>query len=111
MVALSCRFIVMSFLPKGLQNSFDYNGFTNQSFVSILTNRLFLTVVTVLIIGFLVNHLSSPKFDPREPPLVKPRIPIIGHLIGLIRYQNEYFNRLGYAISELANLIYMWHNG
>jgi hypothetical protein len=32
--------------------------------------------------------------DPREPPLVRPKIPFIGHLIGLMRHQTTYLQML-----------------
>lgn len=37
--------------------------------------------------------LSSPR-DPREPPLIKPSIPIVGHIIGIFRHKMEYFEIL-----------------
>ncbi|KAH6716877.1 cytochrome P450 [Leptodontidium sp. 2 PMI_412] len=36
----------------------------------------------------------SVKCDPQEPPLLKPSIPYIGHIIGLFRYNGEYFEKL-----------------
>ncbi|KAL2061782.1 hypothetical protein VTL71DRAFT_7160 [Oculimacula yallundae] len=36
----------------------------------------------------------SVKCDPQEPPLLKPSIPYIGHIIGLLRYNGEYFEKL-----------------
>ncbi|KAK4449078.1 cytochrome P450 [Podospora aff. communis PSN243] len=42
------------------------------------------------VIAILLHLLAIPNVEPREPPLVKPRIPLIGHIIGLIRYQAEY---------------------
>jgi hypothetical protein len=32
--------------------------------------------------------------DPREPPFLAANIPYIGHLLGLIFHQAEYFQRL-----------------
>ncbi|CAH0043542.1 unnamed protein product [Clonostachys solani] len=64
------------------------------------TNKFVITAAVIVLVGLLLNYLSSPSTDPREPPLVKPRIPVIGHLVGLIRYQNEYFTRLGKRASK-----------
>lgn len=47
---------------------------------------LFLTTAIVLIWGF-----SGPRMDPREPPLLRPAIPIVGHLIGIMKKQMEYY--------------------
>ena len=46
-------------------------------------------VVITVFLAFLIRTLS-PRIDPREPPLVKPRIPLIGHIIGMMRHQAEY---------------------
>jgi hypothetical protein len=37
------------------------------------------------------------KNDPQEPPLLKPKIPIVGHLIGLLYYKMEYYHQIGYS--------------
>ncbi|KAI4172463.1 MAG: hypothetical protein LQ343_003553 [Gyalolechia ehrenbergii] len=34
---------------------------------------------------------EAAKQDPKEPPLVSSDVPIIGHLIGLLRHKNEYY--------------------
>ncbi|KUJ13340.1 cytochrome P450 [Mollisia scopiformis] len=44
--------------------------------------------------GALTWLFSSPKSDPREPPILRPRIPIIGHLLGLAIDQAEYLQKL-----------------
>lgn len=31
------------------------------------------------------------KRDPREPPVIPPTIPLIGHIVGLLRYGTEYY--------------------
>ncbi|KPA43946.1 7-alpha-hydroxycholest-4-en-3-one 12-alpha-hydroxylase, partial [Fusarium langsethiae] len=38
----------------------------------------------------LLNYLLTPRLDPREPPVVKPTIPWIGHILGIIRHQADY---------------------
>lgn len=47
------------------------------------------TVLTV----YLVN---APRFkvDPREPPVIYPKIPLIGHVIGMLTYGSSYAKRL-----------------
>jgi cytochrome P450 len=42
------------------------------------------------VLGLLVLYALSPRADPREPPLVKPSIPLIGHILGLMRHQAQY---------------------
>jgi hypothetical protein len=36
----------------------------------------------------------SPHVDPREPPILKPTIPFVGHLIGLIRHGSHFLRLL-----------------
>lgn len=47
--------------------------------------------VAAVILAIVINTLATPKrADPREPPLLKPTIPFIGYIIGLIRHQADY---------------------
>lgn len=41
----------------------------------------------LILITVLVRALSRvrPEYDPREPPLVAPRIPVIGHNVAILR--------------------------
>ena len=50
-----------------------------------------LLLLTLLVVGFLN---LSPEMDPREPPLLKPKIPVIGHIIGLLTEHTALFARL-----------------
>ena len=43
-----------------------------------------------LLVVALSYLLSSPK-DAREPPELKPAIPVIGHMIGMFRYTVFYY--------------------
>jgi len=39
-------------------------------------------------------RLLPSSTDPREPPIIKPSIPFIGHIIGIYRHKMEYFEML-----------------
>ncbi|PVH68262.1 cytochrome P450, partial [Cadophora sp. DSE1049] len=55
------------------------------------------TVVTAGLATVLIASLwllPREKLDPREPPLAKSRIPLLGHMINLLWYQNTYFSIL-----------------
>ncbi|SPJ73901.1 related to cytochrome P450 8B1 [Fusarium torulosum] len=54
---------------------------------------LYTAVLAAAVALSLLNRLLTPRIDPREPPVVKPRIPWIGHIIGVIRHQADY-NRI-----------------
>lgn len=43
----------------------------------------------------------SVNLDPQEPPLVKPTIPLVGHVIGLLQYHGGYFDRLRCVTSRI----------
>ncbi len=47
-------------------------------------------IAIAAVLAFLILHLLTPRLDPREPPLLKPRIPFIGHILGMIRHQAQY---------------------
>jgi hypothetical protein len=53
----------------------------------------------VALLGFgLAFMLAISKLrvalDPKEPPLLKPRVPIIGHVLGVLMGRIEYFGKL-----------------
>ncbi|TPX07067.1 uncharacterized protein E0L32_011055 [Thyridium curvatum] len=39
----------------------------------------------------LIQRLSTPRLEPSEPPLLKPRIPLVGHIVGLLWHRMSYF--------------------
>ncbi|KAK3388670.1 cytochrome P450 [Sordaria brevicollis] len=53
----------------------------------------FLVGGIVALLSYLLLTISPPH-DPSEPPLVKPRFPVIGHLFGLLNHQVNYFSEL-----------------
>ncbi|KAH7383684.1 cytochrome P450 [Cadophora sp. MPI-SDFR-AT-0126] len=55
------------------------------------TPSIILGIAAVLLVCW---QRLSVQCDPREPPLLKPSIPYIGHIIGLFRYNGEYFEKL-----------------
>jgi hypothetical protein len=42
----------------------------------------------------LLGRLLAPKIGPSEPPILKPRIPFVGHIIGMMREKNSFYQRL-----------------
>ncbi len=51
---------------------------------------LALALAAVVIAAALLLSLATPRLDAQEPPLVKPSVPLIGHMIGIIRHQARY---------------------
>ncbi|KAF7556298.1 hypothetical protein G7Z17_g1523 [Cylindrodendrum hubeiense] len=48
--------------------------------------------LTVLLAVF--KRWAIPTLDPLEPPLLKPRVPVIGHIISMIRERAGFYPRL-----------------
>jgi hypothetical protein len=51
-------------------------------------------VVGILSGLFLLWRKADVSLDPDEPPIALPKIPFIGHILGMIRYQIGYFEML-----------------
>jgi hypothetical protein len=45
-------------------------------------------------VALLCRRRLSVRLMPNEPPLLKPTIPYIGHLIGLAKDQTSYMDKL-----------------
>ncbi|KAK3303657.1 cytochrome P450 [Chaetomium strumarium] len=53
------------------------------------------TVAVAVVVGFLIFYYTlTPSVDPREPPVLKPQIPLVGHIIGMMRHQALYHTML-----------------
>lgn len=70
-------------------------------------NHLHVLLFIAVPLGYLfVRHLqASNNRDPREPPLVKSKIPYIGHLLGMIIYQADYLQMLAFVSPPLPHLV------
>ena len=57
-------------------------------------NSYIFIIIALLVTGSVLLRRLSITRDHREPPIVGSRIPIIGHLLGLIRHDAEYLSIL-----------------
>ncbi|KAH6640310.1 hypothetical protein F5144DRAFT_477043, partial [Chaetomium tenue] len=62
---------------------------TARGFETLKTMPLVTTAIAMALVYVLLQALGA-RVDPREPPLVKPRLPLIGHIIGMMREQAQY---------------------
>ena len=62
-----------------------------------LDSNVFLVLGIVAALYFLAERLLSIKLDPKEPPLIAPKVPFIGHILGLIQYGTGYYAKLWYC--------------
>jgi hypothetical protein len=79
-------------------------GSLGQIRVANLTSAQCVGITTVVVIVSLLFRFASPQIDPREPPAIKPGIPIVGHIVGLIRHGVDYFEAVRYASSTPNSL-------
>lgn len=53
-------------------------------------------IATILLFYNLNLRLRKKPVDPREPVFLYPKIPVIGHIIGLFQYGGAYYTRIRY---------------
>ncbi|OJD33955.1 cytochrome p450 [Diplodia corticola] len=65
-----------------------------------------LGLTLLAILGVLLQRLLRVDHDPREPPLIPTKVPLLGHVIGLYRHGKQYYQKMedqyGYDIYTLA---------
>jgi cytochrome P450 len=59
-----------------------------------------ITIALGAVFALLAFLALNPRVDPREPPVVKPGIPLVGHIIGLMRYQAQFHINLQRATRQ-----------
>ncbi|OTA54178.1 cytochrome P450 [Hypoxylon sp. EC38] len=52
-------------------------------------------IIGIITLYFITYQLSSRKIDPREPPVLAPAIPIVGHILGMALLGGRYIKNLG----------------
>ena len=45
----------------------------------------------IFIVGYITDRLFGYLDDPQEPCRIHPKVPVIGHFLGLIRYGWDYY--------------------
>lgn len=53
--------------------------------------------------AYVLKHSFAIELDPEEPPLLIPKIPLIGHILGMFWYQNDYFAFLEYVLQYILS--------
>ncbi|KAL9040691.1 MAG: hypothetical protein Q9214_004384 [Letrouitia sp. 1 TL-2023] len=65
-----------------------------------MIRNLVYVVVGLVLLAYVVDFLFSLLDDPREPPRLRPKVPLIGHLLGIM--QNGPTNRTDAEIYTLG---------
>lgn len=58
---------------------------------------LYAGIAGAAIVFLLLSRLIGPDWTPDEPPLLKPTIPLVGHIIDMIRLQKKFAKSLMYV--------------
>jgi hypothetical protein len=51
------------------------------------------TVIALVLGSYLSDYLLAIRDHPAEPPRAQSRFPLIGHLLGLIKFGTLYFSK------------------
>jgi hypothetical protein len=51
-------------------------------------------VAAIALTAFALVNILTADVDPREPPIIRPRLPLFGHLLGIMTRQVGYFSDL-----------------
>lgn len=62
--------------------------------LGIPSTTLVLGLVVILLILALLRWALYPTLDPREPPMLWPKIPLIGHSLSIVSEGGGYYDRL-----------------
>ncbi|KAK3291996.1 cytochrome P450 [Chaetomium fimeti] len=62
--------------------------------ISLLLLITGVVTIALYLLGRLLTSLLTLPHDPREPPLIHPKIPFIGHIIGLLRHGTKYYSMM-----------------
>ncbi|KAK0129203.1 hypothetical protein ONS95_001138 [Cadophora gregata] len=78
-------------------NSSSVDGLVSQG----LSSRHTLFLATGLVIGVLIRwYTSNSSVDSREPPIFQPKVPFIGHLLGIMQLEADYLQKLCETIQK-----------
>lgn len=71
----------------------------NAGNMDLTTPFIILTIATAV---YLLGLVIGVKRTDNEPPYISPKIPIIGHAIGLLQRKYDYYVTLRYACSLIC---------
>lgn len=72
----------------------SYNLSTMDGSATKVVYGILVASLVVLVAFFAVRLSGAEDVEPGEPPVLYPRIPFIGHMIGLMTKHNNYFTML-----------------
>ena len=58
-----------------------------------MLSELTYTLVGLVMLVYALEYALGLRYDAREPPRLPSRIPLIGHLLGIVKYGTVYYNQ------------------
>lgn len=52
---------------------------------------------TLVVVVYFLRKITTISLSHQEPPALKPRVPLIGHIIGIMKHQSAYSSVLQYV--------------
>lgn len=57
----------------------------------LLYEAVLIGFASIVILGYSIDRIFSYLDDSREPRRIHPKVPVIGHFLGLLRYGWDYY--------------------
>ncbi|KAI0888199.1 cytochrome P450 [Annulohypoxylon maeteangense] len=73
-------------------------NFSPESWIVYATAFILIPILTIIIV---IQSYSQRKLNPREPTVLAPAIPVIGHIIGMAIFGGRYIKNLGIRHRDL----------
>lgn len=70
------------------------SGVFSPEMMTSLTPGMLTTLAAAPVALYALKRVLYPTVDPREPPIIRPTIPFVGHVVSLIREKTNIFERL-----------------
>lgn len=78
-----------------MATNFESGGSLTELILRGAVGHALLPTAIVAVLGVVVLAMSRlESLDTNEPPLLKPRIPFCGHLVGMLKWQVGYMQML-----------------
>ncbi len=89
------QFRVLPNVLLHFNNAVDHQSSLPQSYISDLKmlREVAYGLAGLAFIAFAIDFLFRLRDDPREPPRLGPKVPLIGHVIGMMQYGSAYYNK------------------
>lgn len=59
-------------------------------YIAVMLREILYGVAGFVLFAYTLEWLFSLFDDPREPKRLQPKIPLLGHLLGMIKYSSGY---------------------